>query len=144
MTTATTQSITCRKTRGQDHRPIHDNDVLEPTGQAHNLMMKSPSAGAAPSLGILQENAAGDDGNDWDISTLASRGSVVGSKSIRHQARVLLSWTDLPEWQRLELSYVQSGYRNATPSGLQCVKSWLYLHNESGKSPSRSSLINTT
>jgi adiponectin receptor len=51
----------------------------------------------------------------------------------------LLLWSELPEWQREDNSHVESGYRVATPSVLQCLKSWLYLHNESGRATDQSS-----
>lgn len=45
----------------------------------------------------------------------------------------LLDWNDLPEWQKEDNSFVESGYRVAAPSFLKCMGSWRYLHNESSK-----------
>lgn len=44
----------------------------------------------------------------------------------------LLEWTELPDWQKEDNSYVQTGYRVATPSFIRCLQSWGYLHNETG------------
>lgn len=51
-------------------------------------------------------------------------------KPVAERDRGLLSWAEIPEWQKPDLSYVKSGYRTATPSCAQCISSWLYLHNE--------------
>lgn len=44
----------------------------------------------------------------------------------------LLEWSELPDWQKEDNSYVQTGYRVATPSFIRCLQSWGYLHNETG------------
>lgn len=51
---------------------------------------------------------------------------------LRRQAPRLLDWTELPEWQKEDNSFVETGYRPSDGSVLSCVGSWFYLHNESG------------
>ncbi|GAB7342121.1 hypothetical protein MBLNU457_g0390t2 [Dothideomycetes sp. NU457] len=46
----------------------------------------------------------------------------------------LLKYADLPEWQKEDDKFVESGYRVATPSCARCLASWGYLHNETGPS----------
>ena len=62
--------------------------------------------------------------------------AVADSKPSRSEERMghgrLLLWSELPDWQREDNSHIESGYRVATPSVVQCLQSWLYLHNESG------------
>ena len=44
----------------------------------------------------------------------------------------LLSYSDLPEWRKAQANeLIREGYRQETSSYKECVRSWLYLHNES-------------
>jgi len=48
------------------------------------------------------------------------------------EAPQLLKYADLPDWQKEDDKFVESGYRVATPSCARCLASWGYLHNETG------------
>ncbi|MCJ1244285.1 hypothetical protein MMC30_001483 [Trapelia coarctata] len=45
----------------------------------------------------------------------------------------LLHWDELPEWQQEDNTLIETGYRPATASILECIQSWFYLNNETGK-----------
>ncbi|KAH8898543.1 hemolysin-III channel protein-like protein Izh2 [Thozetella sp. PMI_491] len=42
----------------------------------------------------------------------------------------LLNWVDLPHWQQHGSELIHTGYRQASGSALECLKSWSYIHNE--------------
>lgn len=64
-----------------------------------------------------------------DVGGVRHEAAYEQERSVVHR---LLSLTDIPEWQRPELTYIQTGYREITPCCMQCVKSWRYMHNETG------------
>lgn len=45
----------------------------------------------------------------------------------------ILSWNEIPAWMQDNV-YITGGYRPQTNSYVGCLKTLLYLHNESGKS----------
>jgi len=59
--------------------------------------------------------------------TPATPGASEAAKPRKHR---LLRWEELEDWQKEEESYIESGYRQVTPSVWKCIKSWAYLHNE--------------
>lgn len=75
-------------------------------------------------------------------SELRSRPRTTGIKegSVREIAKntafgqaspTLLTWHQLPEWAK-DNEYIHTGFRPVSYSYLRCVKSCLYIHNESG------------
>ena len=66
------------------------------------------------------------------------KGDIVPSKKedletdIHVQNGSLLSWQEIPFWQR-DNEYIVSGYRPATASLWQCIGSLGYIHNETGE-----------
>jgi adiponectin receptor len=63
--------------------------------------------------------------------TRQTRQSAAPRRSLMSERR-LLRWDELPAWRQEDNSLVETGYRLTTPSVLKCVKSWSYLHNETG------------
>ena len=45
----------------------------------------------------------------------------------------LLDLSELPDWQKEDNTFLESGYRPATPTFLLCLSTWLYVHNETGR-----------
>ncbi|KAK3377090.1 hemolysin-III channel protein-like protein Izh2 [Lasiosphaeria ovina] len=48
----------------------------------------------------------------------------------RPRAVQLVLWRDLPTWQQEGSGHIETGYRPASESLLDCLGSWRYLHNE--------------
>ncbi|KAK0712672.1 hemolysin-III related-domain-containing protein [Lasiosphaeria miniovina] len=48
----------------------------------------------------------------------------------RPRAVQLVLWRDLPTWQQEGSGHIETGYRPASESLLDCLNSWRYLHNE--------------
>ena len=74
---------------------------------------------AKSALRLRKENVASSKNDDLGVG-------------IPEQNRRLLSWRDIPSWQR-DNEYIISGYRPVTESLWQCVRGLGYTHNETGE-----------
>jgi hypothetical protein len=127
-------------TQGVQGDPFHskwvDGSLVTMAGGAEEREpIRKPSDGEAvcapcsPAGGVGQEKTSRPDELCF---CCPDRNFAEAFWSGRRWRPLLLNFDELPEWRRSRSSrFISSGYRPECSSYKECLRSWLYLHNES-------------